>query len=88
MTSSNAPVVNAASSESSQRIAPATSVGPPLRFMGILGASRSGRSGSPPAAWMSVRIRPGRTAFTRIPSSATSFARPIVIVSTAPFDAA
>jgi hypothetical protein len=47
-----------------------------------------GRSGSPIDACMSVSIRPGRTALTRIPSDATSFAKPVVSVSTAPLDAA
>ena len=37
---------------------------------------------------MSVYTTPGRTAFTRIPSVATSFARPIVKASMAAFAAA
>jgi len=46
------------------------------------------RSGVPLLAWISVSIMPGRTALTRIPSLATSRARPIVKVSTAPLEAA
>lgn len=46
------------------------------------------RPGLPPLAWISVSISPGRTAFTRMPSGPTSFARPMVRVSIAPFDAA
>ena len=50
--------------------------------IGILGATRSGRSGSPAAAWMPVRVEPGATAHTRMPSAATSRARPKTRAST------
>ena len=55
---------------------------------GIDERRRSIRSGWPARACTSVWMRPGRTAFTRMPSSATSLARPIVNVSIAPFEAA
>ena len=88
VTSRIAPVTYEASSESSHRIATATSSGFPPRFMGTRALSRSTRSGSPPLACRSVWISPGRTPLTRIPSSATSFASPTVNVSTAPLLAA
>ena len=56
--------------------------------MGTNALTRSTRSGSPPLACMSVWMNPGRTALTRMPSAATSWARPIVSVSTAPLEAA
>ena len=60
----NAPVVNDASSDSSQRIACATSSGDPPRLIGTDALTRSTRLGSPPLAWIPVSINPGRTAFT------------------------
>jgi hypothetical protein len=56
--------------------------------MGSDGAICATRSGSPPEAWMSVSMMPGRTAFTRMPSDASSSARPTVKVSIAPLAAA
>lgn len=44
--------------------------------------------GLPPLAWISVAINPGLTALTRMPSVATSRAKPIVMVSIAPLVAA
>ena len=82
------PVAYDASSDSSQMIAFATSSGCPPRFIGRDSFMRSTRPGSPPSACISVYINPGRTALTRIPSSATSLDKPIVRVSIAPFDAA
>ena len=41
----------------------------PARFMGSDGAICATRSGSPPEAWMSVSMMPGRTALTRMPSA-------------------
>ena len=50
---------------------------------------RSTRPGSPvESAWISVSIRPGETASTRIPSPASSFESPIVRELIAPFEAA
>src|SRR5690606_18313674 len=86
--SRNAPVVYEASSERSQRMARATSSAVPPRRIGMAGRSRSIRPGSPPLAWISVWMNAGRTAFTRIPSTATSCASPMVKVSMAPLDAA
>ena len=67
-------------------IASATSSAVPARPIGTLGVSRSNRPGA--MSWNSVSISPGLTALTRIPSAATSRARPIVMVSIAPFVAA
>ena len=68
--------------------------GRPGHFLGLAAAAhrttaltRSTRPGSPPLAWISVWM-PGRTAFTRMPSWATSRARPMVRVSMAPLEAA
>ena len=52
----------------SQRIADAISSGAPTRPIGMPGATRAGRSGSPPAAWMPVCTVPGATALTRMPA--------------------
>src|SRR3954465_1029036 len=50
---------------------------------------RSTRAASPVLrAWISVWMCPGETAFTRMPSLANSFESPIVMASTAPFEAA
>lgn len=49
---------------------------------------RSGRSGSPILAWISVSMTPGATALTRIPSGPSSFASPVVSASTAALVAA
>ncbi|AZC19610.1 hypothetical protein C4K40_4229 [Pseudomonas sp. CMR5c] len=46
------------------------------------------RSGFPAAACNPVSIKPGATALTLIPSSATSLAKPRVRLSMAPFVAA
>ena len=57
--------------------------------MGMVAVIRSSVAGSDSrSAVISVDVIPGRTAFTRTPSAATSFARPTVNVSTAAFDAA
>ena len=56
--------------------------------IGIVAVSRFSRSGAPLAACSPVSISPGATAFTRIPSVATSRANPIVKLSIAPLDAA
>src|SRR5690606_26487652 len=69
------PVEYEASSDSSQRMALATSSAVPARGMGNCAAMRSTRPGSPVEAWISVSITPGRTALTRMPSAATSSAR-------------
>src|SRR4051812_28496883 len=51
----------------------------------MAGAMRATRPGSPvERACSSVSVRPGETAFTRMPSLATSFESPSVMVSTAP----
>ena len=50
----NVPVEYDASSDSSQRMARATSSGSPPRFIGTVGFTRSTRPGSPPLAWISV----------------------------------
>ena len=84
----NVPVLYDDSGESSQRIAWATSSGWPPRFIGTAFFTRSTRPGSPPEAWISVLITPGRTEFTRMPSSATYFASPMVSASIAPLEAA
>ena len=54
VTSMNVPVVYEDSSDSSHRIACATSSGCPPRFIGTNAFTRSTRSGSPPLAWISV----------------------------------
>ena len=69
-------------------IASATSAAEPLRCIGTSGAICAARSGWPPEAWMSVAMMPGRTALTRMPSAATSRARPSVKTSIAPLLAA
>ena len=69
----------------SQTIASAISSGLPARPSGVVAPSTCARSGWPPLAWMSVSVRPGRTALTRMPSRPTSFDRPMVKLSTAPF---
>ena len=69
-------------------MAAATSSAEPGRCIGTWGASRRARSGWPPLAWISVSMMPGRTAFTRTPSAATSLARPSVKTSMAPLAAA
>ena len=84
VTSMKAPVVNDASPDSSHRMARATSSGSPPRFIGTCSFTRLTRSDSPPLACISVWMKPGRTAFTRMPSSATSRASPMVSVSMAP----
>jgi len=66
----------------------ATSSALPGRPSGVCEPSTAARSGRPPLAWISVSIRPGRTAFTRIPCGPSSLARPSVIVSIAPFEPA
>ena len=53
----------------------------------IDGAMRATRPGGA-WRWKSLSMRPGRTALTRMPTGASSFARPTVIVSIAPLDAA
>src|SRR5690606_33751382 len=78
VTSMVVPVVYEASSDSSQRIARATSSAVPARGIGRLEAMRAARSGSPPEAWISVSMMPGRTALTRMPSPASSSASPTV----------
>ena len=65
----------------------ATSSAVPKRCIGIVLRIVSSWPGGR-VAWISVSMMPGRTAFTRMPSPATSFARPIVIVSIAPLVAA
>ena len=77
-----------AAEDSSHKTPSATSFGTPARCIGIVGMSRCRRPGSPLAACNSVAMSPGATAFTRIPSVATSRARPMVKLSIAPFDAA
>src|SRR5262245_25385141 len=76
LTSRVAPVTYEAAGESSQRIGSAISSGCASRCIGMVGRSRSSRPVSPVAACISVRTRPGRTPFTRMPSAATSRARP------------
>ena len=61
----------------------ATSSDVPPRCMGTKCAKSRTRLGKPPEAWMSVSIKPGRTALTRMPSLATSLAKPIVKASMA-----
>ena len=53
-TSMNVPVEYDASSDSSHRIARATSIASPPRCIGSVGPRRSTRPGSPPSAWISV----------------------------------
>ena len=77
-----------ASADSSHSTARATSSGCPPRPIGTPPLSRSTRPGSPALAWISVSISPGATALTRMPSPATSRARPKVKLSMAPLDAA
>ena len=48
------PVEYEASSDASQRIARATSIASPPRFIGRLSLILSTRPGSPPSAWISV----------------------------------
>ena len=66
----------------------ATSSAVPPRCMGTWCCRSFTRLGRPPDAWISVSISPGRTALTRIPSPATSLARPMVKASIAPLAAA
>jgi len=58
------------------------------RPSGAVAPMRSTRAGSPLAWWIPVRMMPGRTALTRMPSAPSSFDRPMVKVSIAPFEAA
>ena len=58
------------------------------RPSGTLGGTRSRRPASPASSWIRVRTMPGATPTTRMPSSATSWARPIVSASTPAFAAA
>ena len=65
-------------------MAVAISRGVPTRPIGIVASISSRVAGSrSPAAVMSVATTPGRTALTRIPSAATSLAKPTVKASTA-----
>lgn len=54
VTSRNEPVVHEASSDNNHKIAWATSITCPPRFIGINALTRSIRFGSPPLAWISV----------------------------------
>src|SRR5690606_253716 len=65
------PVMYEAAGDSTQATVSAISSGWARRPMGILGATRWGRPGSPAAAWMSVRVDPGETPHTRMPWPAT-----------------
>ena len=53
-----------------------------------VGCKAMGAIGLAPEAWISVSIRPGLIPATRMPSPATSWPRPTVKVSIAPFEAA
>jgi hypothetical protein len=46
--------------------------------MGMPGARSSGAFGRPAAAWISVRVVPGDTVFTRTPTGPNSFEVPVV----------
>src|SRR5947209_10996331 len=83
-TRSTAPVTYDAASERRNTTASATSAAVPARAIGVVGAKRSMR----PGGWISVAMMPGATALTRMPSPASSRARPSVMDSIAPFDAA
>jgi hypothetical protein len=56
--------------------------------MGTCGIKAVRRSPTPAAAWISVSIRPGMSALTRMPSPASSRAVPMVKELIAPLAAA
>ena len=84
------PEMNSASSESNQRTADDTSLGTAIRPSGVAAMASCKKVGclACNSAPRPVLTRPGRTAFTRIPSGPCSLARPIVNASTAALPAA
>src|SRR5581483_8306360 len=88
VTSRIAPSTYDDAAESSHSTASAISSGSPARCSGAVLPIVRAASIPPWISWMSVRIGPGRTALTRIPSAPTSRARPLVKLSTAPLLAA
>src|SRR3984957_4855755 len=88
-TLTTSPVIKPASGVHKNRIGPAISAGSATRPMGMVARARARVGGSAMAgADISVSTHPGATQFTRMPCGASSVARPLVMLITAPLLAA